>query len=148
MLGYTHAAVALAAGKVLGLISLNSYFGMALLVFFAVIPDIDIPSSWIGKIFFPFSRHLYSKFGHRNITHSLIFMIFLTAPLAINLNLYKISILGYGIHLLTDMLTYTGIPLFYPFEKNCIVFGAPIITGRWTEIVISILSIIIFVVIP
>ncbi len=147
MLGYTHAAVALAVGKVLGLISLNSHFKIALLIFFAVIPDIDIPSSWIGKVFFPFSRYLYSKFGHRNVTHSLIFMILLTSPIAINFSLYKISILGYGIHLLTDMLTYTGIPLFYPLEKNCIMFGAPIITGKWTEIAISIFSIIIFLVV-
>ena len=148
MLGYTHASIALAAAKALGMVTLNSYLEIFLLLLFSVLPDIDIPCSAIGKLFFPISRRIYSKFGHRNVTHSLIFMVFLTSPLLINFNLYLISVLGYGIHLLTDMLTYTGVPLFWPFDKNCILFNAPLITGKWFEALFTIISLIAFMVIP
>jgi inner membrane protein len=38
----------------------------------ALMPDIDIPKSFIGKIFWFISIPLERKFGHRTITHSLL----------------------------------------------------------------------------
>lgn len=145
MLGYTHAAIALALAKALGLISTSSYLEIAILIFFAMLPDIDTPSSLLGKIFFPISRFLYAKFGHRSITHSLIFMLFLTSPFAINFNIYILVVLAYGSHLAGDMLTYTGIALFYPHNRNFTILGGPLLTGKWTEILISIVSIGVFI---
>ncbi len=144
MLGITHALIGLALAKALGLIELNSYLKIFVVMFFAMLPDIDIPSSLLGKIFFPISRFLYARFGHRNITHSLIFMLFLTSPFAINLDIYFLIVLAYGSHLIGDMLTYTGVPLFWPQKKNYNLFGGPLITGKWTEGIICVLSLAVF----
>lgn len=38
----------------------------------AILPDIDYPTSVIGKMFFPISSRMERRFGHRTFTHSLI----------------------------------------------------------------------------
>jgi len=38
----------------------------------AILPDIDCPTSVIGRILYPISSRLERKFGHRTVTHSLI----------------------------------------------------------------------------
>lgn len=101
--------------------------------FFSLLPDIDHTKSIIGKPFYPISVYLDRKFGHRTITHSLIcyvlLIIFITAIERIFLTTNDISqifIWSYGSHLILDMLTVQGIPLFYPFKKNpCVIPGNP-----------------------
>jgi membrane-bound metal-dependent hydrolase YbcI (DUF457 family) len=145
MLGITHALISLALAKSLGLIGIRDYLKIFVLVFYAMLPDIDMPYSGLGKIAKPISEYLYSKFGHRNVTHSLLFMLLVTSPLAINQSLYFLALLGYGSHLIEDMLTYTGVPLFYPSKKNFVILGGPLITGGWIELVLSLASVAIFV---
>ena len=145
MLGVTHALISLALAKSLGLVSVKDYLKIFVLVFYAMLPDIDMPYSGLGKITKPFSEHLYSKFGHRNVTHSLLFMLLVTSPLAINQGLYFLALLGYGSHLIEDMLTYTGVPLFYPSKKNFVILGGPLITGKWNELLFSLASLTVFV---
>lgn len=144
MIGITHALTALAAAKLLGITTLTDYTTIGVIVFFALLPDIDMPNTELGRIFFPVSRWIYAKYGHRNITHSLITMVVLIWP-AVLLGYGVAALLGYGLHLVCDALTYTGIPLFWLYTKNYNILGGPLITGKWLEVVICIVSILVFV---
>lgn len=53
--------------------------------------------------------------------------------------------LGYGIHILYDMFTISGVPLFYPFSKEAVRF-AKFKTGGIIEIIASVISIIITII--
>lgn len=53
--------------------------------------------------------------------------------------------LGYGIHILYDMFTISGVPLFYPFNKEPIRF-AKFKTGGIIEAIASIISILITII--
>ncbi len=99
----------------------------------SVLPDIDHTRSIIGKIFLPFSRFINRRFGHRTITHSLIVLLgtsLVAAYLEITFfhssQFTKIYFLGFSSHLILDMMTVQGVPLFYPFLKNpCVLPGNP-----------------------
>ena len=98
-------------------------------LFAMLLPDIDHTKSIIGKIFYPLARFLGRKYGHRTITHSLLFLFILTM-LTYLIDLYLESnytyIVGFGIlsHLILDMVTVSGVPLFYPFKRNPCVLPA------------------------
>ncbi|SDY04255.1 metal-dependent hydrolase [Flavobacterium degerlachei] len=97
----------------------------------SLLPDIDHTKSWIGKSVYPIAKWLSRNYGHRTITHSLLFLVgvFLIS-LFIEKNFranYSISIiLFFSIlsHFIFDMVTLAGIPLFYPFYKNPCVLPA------------------------
>jgi inner membrane protein len=97
----------------------------------SLLPDIDHTKSWIGKSVYPIARWLSRNYGHRTITHSIFFLIgiFLISVFVEN-NFredYSIStIIFFSIlsHLIFDMVTLAGIPLFYPFYKNPCVLPA------------------------
>lgn len=131
MLAITHLLIALLAAKVL---RFDSLLALIVAAFFAVLPDMDMPVGF-GKLN-PFARYIYAKFGHRNITHSLIFALLSTSLLAINQQLWLSALLGIFSHYASDMLTYTGIPLLWPYKKNFVLLGGPLLTGRWHELVI------------
>jgi len=131
MLAISHLLIALLAAKAL---RFDSIWSLAVAAFFAVLPDMDMPVGF-GKIN-PFARYIYAKFGHRNITHSLIFALLATSILAINQELWLAALLGIFSHYASDMLTYTGIPLFWPYKKNFVLLGGPLLTGSWHELVI------------
>jgi len=113
------------------------YLGLS--VFASLLPDIDHTKSIIGKLFWPLSKYLDKKYGHRTITHSLTFLIpVFMASLFIELNIINpyyflegstysyIMLFGIISHLILDMLTVQGIPLFYPFNRNpCVVPANP-----------------------
>ena len=42
--------------------------------FVSLLPDIDLPTSWLGRIFF-ISEPIERTFGHRALTHSLLFAL-------------------------------------------------------------------------
>lgn len=110
----------------------NPYSIMITLVA-SILPDIDHTKSIIGKIFFPISKQLSIKFGHRTITHSIIFFLFSSIIFLFSekvfFNSYNYTIIfSFALlsHLLLDMLTVQGIPLFYPFAKNpCVIPANP-----------------------
>lgn len=101
--------------------------------FFAILPDVDHLKSPIGKAFYPLARWLDRKYGHRTITHSLLvylsllaFVFFLENSLSATSTYTLIFAFAYFSHLLFDMLTKQGIPLFYPFKRNpCVIPGNP-----------------------
>lgn len=97
----------------------------------SLLPDVDHTKSWIGMSIYPIAKWISRNYGHRTITHSIFFLltIFLVS-LFIEKNFredYSISIiLFFSIlsHLIFDMVTLAGIPLFYPFYKNPCVLPA------------------------
>lgn len=96
--------------------------------FASLLPDIDHTRSPIGKLFYPISRYLDKKFGHRTITHSFLFLVITTiivnsfASFHFTL-VYVLAILS---HFIFDMVTVKGIPLFYLFFKNpCVIPANP-----------------------
>lgn len=101
--------------------------------FFAVLPDVDHTKSPVGKAFFPLAKYLDKKFGHRTITHSLICYVFLILFVGTIERIVSdkrvitsIFIWAYGSHLILDMITKQGVPLFYPFKKNpCVIPANP-----------------------
>lgn len=113
------------------------YLGVC--IFSALLPDIDHTKSVIGKLFYPLAKYLDKNFGHRTLTHSLSFMV----PIFVFLLFLELNILNpifetkginYSLiflfaflsHLILDMLTVQGIPLFYPFLKNpCVIPANP-----------------------
>lgn len=141
-----------------------SYFGITLVVFASILPDIDHPKSIVNKYILPFKNKmtkvtLYGCLGitllwydylymdkpiikalgivfiiiamssHRGgLTHSLMGMSMFSFVAGYLGNMYNIHYLvyyfmiGYGMHLLCDMCTSKGVPLFYPFRKKKVRF--------------------------
>lgn len=112
------AAAWLAAAPKLGLPALDPAM-LGLAVFGALLPDIDHPKSWVGKVLRPFSTICARVFGHRGVTHSLLAVIGcallllsqdvpwgITAPLVV----------GYISHLAADLLTPAGLRLAWPLR--------------------------------
>lgn len=96
----------------------------------SVLPDMDRPGSFGSRICPPLSRFLNRKFGHRGFTHA-PFAIGVMAGFGGCFGGFNIPIAfagwlglmaGCGIHLLQDLFTRQGIPLFYPFNKNKLSF--------------------------
>jgi inner membrane protein len=107
---------------------LPTYYGGVALG--SLLPDIDHPKSFLGSKIPIIPRLIYKNFGHRSITHSILGTATLGIATALSLHQYPYFILGnfigYISHLLGDMLTKQGIPLFWPFEKKryriCAIF--------------------------
>jgi inner membrane protein len=96
---------------------------------FSLLPDIDHTKSIIGKSVYPLSQWIMRKYGHRTITHSLIFWIICVMLVQLIDNLFHrnnvlIAALSLGSHLIFDMCTRQGIPIFYPFSKRPAVLPA------------------------
>ncbi len=108
-------------GSFIGINLLSSPWYLATVVFASILPDIDHTKSIIGKIFFPISKYINRKYGHRTLTHSLMFTVMVTmiANLVfMDSDLVTLFAIGYVSHLFLDMITIQGVPLFYPFMKN------------------------------
>ena len=100
----------------------------------SVLPDVDTTKSWIGKALYPLAWLIYQKFGHRTITHSLLFFAMVWALMFFLLqfsiiqdpNYLKIVLFSLLGHYVFDMITVSGVPLFYPFLKwSCVIPGNP-----------------------
>ena len=90
----------------------------------SLLPDLDSPRSYIGRVM-PFaSIPIERRWGHRTITHSLLCMLALsvvTLPLlAWDTACYAAILLGYMSHLIADSATKSGVPLFYPHPAVCV----------------------------
>ena len=138
----THKIGGVCSGLVASTLLFSNNFGVegllssALIVSGATIgslaPDIDHPESKVGRKFIlkPISIFINKLFGHRTITHSVVMSIFMTIILlsstllfaGISNFIYSNIIIGFCVgwfsHLLLDLLTVKGIPIFYPFIKK------------------------------
>lgn len=97
----------------------------------SILPDIDHTKSIVGKCVYPLAKYIDRNFGHRTITHSLVCWLGITVVLYLLEQLFFkseihswIFSLAYFSHLLLDMCTLQGIPLFYPFSSDMCVLPA------------------------
>ena len=119
--------------SILGVNFLTDWKYLAVVLIGSLIPDIDHSKSFIGKLFLPLSKLINRRYGHRTITHSLVFLISTTAILAAlqktffpDFHVTLLYSLAVSSHFLFDMMTVQGVPLFYPFKKNpCVIPGDP-----------------------
>ena len=92
----------------------------------SMLPDLDTQSSTIGRHLRFISRPLEARFGHRTITHSLVFvagLFVVLLPLAWwRDDLYYCFCVGYATHPLLDTMTVNGVRLFYPLSGHKCVF--------------------------
>jgi len=110
----------------------QSYTNTSVCALCALLPDIDTPNSMLGKIFYPVSKFLNRKVGHRTLTHSLLFLclVFVSFKLLIyfqlisNSDLLMIGCFAVLSHLILDMFTVTGVQFFFPFIRNSCVIPA------------------------
>lgn len=117
MTGKTHLACGIAAATFL----CTNTADAALLVLGSLLPDIDNSKSMLGR-YVPFIHRI---FGHRTLTHSFIFLVmlyFINPFLAV----------GGLVHIILDVMTAGGCPLFYPFGKRFRMSGR-IVTGGLFE---------------
>ncbi len=119
----------------------------------ALVPDIDSHSAQIWQTL-PFGRFVGQVvdplIAHRNFSHSILgtaffgylfYKLISLAPAYWGLDHQLILITfiaSYASHLLADMVTVEGVPLFFPYQR---MFGIPphpfegvrIVTGKWFE---------------
>ena len=138
----------------------NQWF-LGLCVFFSILPDVDHRKSIIGKIFLPLAKYLDRNYGHRTITHSFLALGFVTLLMClIELNIVNpvsgktgldytaICFFSYLSHLILDMLTIHGVPLFYPFARNpCVMPGNRNLRFRSGDIKAESIAMVIFCVV-
>lgn len=91
------------------------------LVFFlaTMLPDIDIPGSFISKHTKPLSNFIHIFIGHREEFHSLVFAFLLSIVVWLisrNYLLTGVCFLFYFLHLLLDSLSPFGIKWFWPLK--------------------------------
>lgn len=105
----------------------------------SLLPDIDHPKSTFGRLVPFLSYPISAVFGHRGITHSFFAIL---ASIAILLKYgYQTEyvaaiIIGYLSHLAGDMLTNSGVPLFWPAKDKIAI---PIIsTGGLIEWIVRV----------
>jgi len=92
----------------------------------SLLPDLDTGASRIGRMFLPLSLRIERRFGHRTLTHAVVFVFSLAVvllPLALwDMDLYACFCAGYTTHTLLDTATINGVRLFYPFSTVRCVF--------------------------
>lgn len=128
-MGRNHAATGVLTGSgVAWLAQLNPGQAAAFIGITAVcslLPDLDHPDAIAPRAFGWPGRTLAwcigTAFGHRGLTHSVLGVGVLSAGMAFIPHLpafcYWAVILGCVTHILGDMCTVSGVPLFWPFDR-------------------------------
>jgi inner membrane protein len=120
-------------GAFVGVNILNHPGLIIMTVLAATFADIDVPSSIWGRTFKPISKAINRKFGHRTITHSLFFLLTSWGLIKGACNLIgtetpypTVYLLAFSSHIIFDMMTVQGVPLFYPYNKApCVIPSDP-----------------------
>lgn len=144
MTGKTHLIIGIMAGSVLAVLSRSTPVDGLVLIGAAgvgsLFPDIDSPNSTISNKARPL-RLLTFWIPHRTLTHS-IFAVLLSS-LLLAFGLIGLSfVVGYASHIMADMLTTKGIPLFYPFwyrSLHLLPYPFRIVTGGLMESLFSVI---------
>ncbi|MRR13126.1 metal-dependent hydrolase, partial [bacterium] len=84
----------------------------------SLLPDIDTGASTVGRALPFLSGPIERRFGHRTLTHSLLFCCVLAlvcSPVALlEADVYFCLVAGYVSHPFLDTMNVNGIRLFYP----------------------------------
>jgi inner membrane protein len=127
MKGPTHIVGGLAAAafavKVLSLHTQEPIIYYSAALFGSIIPDICHPKSMIGRTVPLLSNMLSRLFGHRSITHSLLFVFLIywgMEQLAFQGSTdFQLGVtVGVISHIILDLLTPQGTKLFYPIKST------------------------------
>ncbi len=101
--------------------------GWVLAAVASVLPDLDLPPSKIGRLFWFVSVPLERRFGHRTLTHSVLgiaALALLALPLWWVGPLYFWAVVGgYWSHLWIDMVNVRGVDLFWPSAVRVVTPG-------------------------
>lgn len=141
-MGHTHVLAGLAVGMAVAANTharpLDSLILAGLAGAAALLPDIDHPRSTIRREMGLLGRVGLFWLSHRGLTHTWLFVVglgacallTLPAPLALAL------IAGYASHLIADMMTVSGLPVFWPLSQSkfyVLPYPLRFRTGRWAE---------------
>jgi inner membrane protein len=95
-----------------------------------LLPDVDVAKSPAGRILSPLSRWIEQRFPHRSFTHSLLASAIVAAAsygLAnagfISMQIANAIVIGYTAGYLADLITKSGVELFFPMPMRCVVPG-------------------------
>ncbi|HWO98870.1 MAG TPA: metal-dependent hydrolase [Bacillus sp. (in: firmicutes)] len=143
---HTHVATSVAGGAAVAAatdvpFTITYVLGIAL---GSLIPDIDEPSSYIGRRTFGLSKLIKQAFGHRGFTHSLLAWIGFSFLYKIYSNPFVLGMCtGYIFHIIGDFFSRKGVPLLSPFSKKR--FKSPLTyeTGSFSETLIFYASILV-----
>lgn len=109
----------------------------------SLLPDADYPGSWLGYQLGSVSEALNRFFGHHSFLHSLLALVFITT--VVGLPLWWITanpatlaaiFVGYGSHLLADMMSVGGVQIFWPRRAIAVFPGRDdyrVVTGSSSE---------------
>jgi len=99
------------------------YIGITILA--TLVPDLDHPQSFLGRVFRPVSKYINKHHGHRTLTHSFLalvvttFLIWLFDKYTFETGEFAIFwFWAYLSHIFLDMLTISGVHVFYPFAHR------------------------------
>jgi inner membrane protein len=95
-----------------------------------LLPDVDVAKSPAGRILSPLSRWLEQRYPHRSCTHSLLASLIVGAAsygLA-SAGIFSMQIagaiaIGYTAGYMADLVTKSGVQLFFPASVRCVVPG-------------------------
>ncbi len=113
----------------------------------SLLPDIDEPNSYVGRRSFGIAKTMKKVFGHRGMTHSLVALLIMAYLLLRTSDSFFFMgiIIGYALHILEDLFSMQGVPLFWPFRKKKIRLPIHYRTGGSIEKIIYYAAIAIFV---
>lgn len=127
---YTHVLLLVVILKVLGFGTILIFIG----IIAALLPDIDVTRSLLGRLLFPVSKRINKYYAHRSITHSLLVLSLVSSiGLLFGTEVVLSLLIGYASHLLLDMLNPSGVPLFYPKILHFVFLGGCIGVGSLGE---------------
>ncbi len=129
MLATTHAAFAstlyLSGATLFGYQTEPIGWGLAALT--SLGPDIDLPTSRLGRAIYWVSTRLERNFGHRTVTHSFIGMAafaVLASPMLLLDNIWYWCVIGgWWSHIWIDMLNVRGVDLTWPSPLRWVTPG-------------------------
>jgi inner membrane protein len=138
MIGPTHIAIAVTCGVLTG----AGKPDLALLAGGAILPDLDHPKSFIGRVFFPISVPLHAWVGHRGAFHS--FWLWGLVAVLGGLFWHPLSVIGIGgvIHVICDCSTVAGVRALEPWSSKLFVMFKRewrLKTGSQAEIVVLVI---------
>jgi inner membrane protein len=143
MLTVTHAALAIASTSLLMGTADPWVLGTAAVA--SQIPDIDTSGSVPGRIFYPISRWLESRYPHRSITHSflatgLVAIALLPLILFWGQSAYYLAlVIGYWMGWFGDVFSKSGVAAFFPHQARLVIPGNPklrLATGSKAESIV------------
>lgn len=119
MRGVTHFSVGVAIGTIIGTAAGHPVISAVVGGIASIVPDLDHPGSWLGRLLRPLAVWVEEKLGHREATHTLMFCIpagfvigLIPAIILDRQMLILAGILGSASHIVMDAATKTGVRPF------------------------------------